>query len=85
MKFTEDMIGKWVRERANYGTFDEGVIISAFDYHNQKALVRWHTGQFKGNCLEVLLDDVEFINESNTHHPESIVIDGVKYRLVRED
>lgn len=83
MKFTEDMIGKWVRE---ISTGDTGIICGVDENYilDNRVRILWKTGSCIGTVLTIDLSYIEFIDPSiNNTEPEEITINGIRYKLTR--
>lgn len=83
-QFTEGMIGKRVRELGHYGTYDEGIVNRVSDFSSSRAYVDWLTGARAGECLNIDLRDIEFIPHPEEALPEILIINGLRYQLVRD-
>jgi len=87
MKFTEDMIGRRIKE---IGTGDEGIIFSVFKdkfgtIDSECVYVQWSSGDYTGETLHILLNEVVFIDSTaSTPDANAVLVEiaGVKYRLV---
>lgn len=89
MKFTEDMIGRTVRE---LGTGDIGTItkqhtptfLEDYGSGSERVYVKWTTGKETNQELHIGLDQIEFTDRLTTVDYDTVIVEiaGVKYKLV---